>query len=328
LLFAYIIHENRPLEPAIAKEKWKGISWVGSRRALEGGEVANLLKTGADAISQTPFGWQSDPGNPDIRWRVESDEMWWGESSKGIAATLDSTRKHNVLNVLKPHLWVRGSWPGEIEMKDEGDWNLWFDNYRGFILDYAILAEKLEIPVLCIGTELERTSHREEDWRKVISHVKKVYSGKLIYAANFTEFEHIEFWDELDYIGVQAYFPLSKKEAPRLKDLIKGWEEPKENIKRISSKFQKPVVFTEIGYCNTQDAAVEPWVWPSDRTDATVSEEMQALCYEAFFEAVWQEPWMAGAFWWKWFPHGARKGIDFTPQGKEAEEVLRKYYSD
>lgn len=293
-----------------------------------GGEVGNLLTTGADAISQTPFAWQSDINNPDLRWRVESDEMWWGESARGIAATLDSTEKHDILNVLKPHIWVRDSWPGEIEMIDEGDWELWFKNYRSFILDYAVLAEELGIPVLCIGTELEKTSHREEDWRKVISQVKKVYSGKLIYAANFTEFEHIEFWDELDYIGIQAYFPLSKKKDPDLKDLIKGWEEPKKKIVKISSKFQKPILFTEIGYCNTVDAAMEPWVWPKDRKETPMSEEMQALCYEAFFQAVWDEEWMAGAFWWKWFPHGPRQSKGFTPQDKEAEEVLRKYYSE
>lgn len=117
-------------------------------------------------------------------------------------------------------------------MKNEADWDEWFANYRGFILDYAVMAEEHQIPMLCVGTELEMTSGREEDWRKVISEIRKVYSGKLIYAANFTEFEHVKFWDALDYIGIQAYFPLSTKTNPELSDLKSGWNKHLPKLKR------------------------------------------------------------------------------------------------
>ncbi|MEP0714267.1 MAG: hypothetical protein ABJC55_20295, partial [Algoriphagus sp.] len=51
-----------PLQPdaVIALEKWKGVCWVGSRSPLIGQELEILKSTGADAISQTPFGWQGD----------------------------------------------------------------------------------------------------------------------------------------------------------------------------------------------------------------------------------------------------------------------------
>jgi hypothetical protein len=57
------------------------------------------------------------------------------------------------------------------------------------------------------------TTEREDEWRALISNIRKVYSGKLIYAANFhEEYEHVKFWDALDYIGVQAYFSLAIKQ--------------------------------------------------------------------------------------------------------------------
>lgn len=311
----------------VAEEKWKGVCWVGTRDSLYGGELKLLHNTGANSLSQTPFGFQRDVNSPEIRWSAYNQDMWWGESAQGIKTTLDSSAVFDITNILKPHIWVRGSWPGEIEMKNEEDWELWFENYRGFILDYARLAADLDIPVLCIGTELERTTHRTEDWRKVIAQIKKVYSGKLIYAANFTEFEHIEFWDELDYIGIQAYFPLSKSHNPTLAELKKGWAAPIRRIEKSVRKFQKPVVFTEIGYCNTVDAAIEPWVWPSDRKEIALSEEVQALCYQAFFETAWKKQWMAGVFFWKWFPRAHNENLDFTPQGKKAEEVMTAYFS-
>jgi len=314
-------------ELLVAAEKWKGVCWVGSRSPLEGVELRALKATGANALSQTPFGWQSEVNSPEIRWEVNAERQWWGESAKGIQVTHDSSQILGIMNMLKPHLWVRGSWPGEIEMKDEGDWETWFDNYRGFILDYAKLAEELKIPMLCIGTELEKTSGREEDWRKVISQIRKVYSGKLVYAANFTEFEKIEFWDELDYIGVQAYFPLAVQHNPDLQELKSGWEKQLPKIEKVVRKYKKPVLFTEIGYCNTVDAAIEPWVWPNERKEIQLSEEIQALCYEAFFETAWQRSWMAGVFFWKWYPNRHDREPDFTPQGKEAELVMTKYFS-
>jgi hypothetical protein len=310
----------------IASEKWKGVCWVGTRSALQGPELKALKATGADAISQTPFGWQSAVNSPEIKWQTVNDKAWWGESSNGLKATLDSSSALGMMNILKPHLWARGSWPGEIEMKTEEDWSLWFDNYRGFILDYAMLAETQGFTMLCIGTELEKTSHRESDWRNVIAQVRKVYSGKLVYAANFTEFEQIKFWDELDYIGIQAYFPLAKSHNPSLAELTKSWENHIPKIEKVVKKFKKPVLFTEIGYCNTIDAAIEPWVWPNERKEIELSEEVQALCYRAFFETAWQKPWMAGVFFWKWYPEAHGRDPDFTPQGKAAEAVMAEYF--
>lgn len=310
-----------------ASEKWKGVCWVGSRSPLLGAELEALKATGADAISQTPFGWQKDMNSPEITWKIDNERQWWGESSKGIKATMDSSARHGIMNMLKPHLWVRGSWPGDISMNSESDWETWFANYTSFILDYARLAESHQIPMLCIGTELEMTSSRTSDWRKVISEIRKVYSGKLTYAANFTEFEKVGFWDDLDYIGIQAYFPLSKKKNPSLSDLKSGWTKPLSAIDKVVRKFRKPVMFTEIGYCNTIDAAEEPWVWPSDRKDVELSEDIQALCYEAFFETAWKKSWMAGVFFWKWYPDARFRDPDFTPQGKKALEIMTKYFN-
>jgi hypothetical protein len=52
----------------IASEKWKGVCWVGSRDPLVGGEIQALKATGANAISQTPFGWQRAVSKPEINW--------------------------------------------------------------------------------------------------------------------------------------------------------------------------------------------------------------------------------------------------------------------
>ncbi|MDO9554503.1 hypothetical protein [Rhodonellum sp.] len=308
-------------------DKQKGICWVGSPRPLEGWELDSLRHLGITHISQTPFGWQSDPKSPGIRWERDSEKMWWGESLEGVKVTTDLGREKGVESILKPHLWVRGQWPGAISMQSEEDWATWFGEYSEFIMYYAKYAQEHQIPVLCIGTELELTSKREADWRKIISEIRAVYKGEITYAANFTEYEQIEFWDALDYIGIQAYFPLSEKSNPNLQTLVKSWNKKIKEIEKVQKRFQKPVLFTEIGYCNTIDASVEPWVWPNERKDVALSEEMQALCYQAFFETAWKMDWLAGAYFWKWYPQPRDRQPDFTPQNKLAQEVMRSFYA-
>ncbi len=331
LILAIYTYQNQAEEmigdELLVSHKQKGVWWVGSPKPLEGGELDSLATFGVTHISQTPFGWQSDPKLPEIRWEKHSDRMWWGEKLDGVRSTTEMGRKVGVESILKPHLWVKGEWPGEIEMQNEGDWKSWFEAYGEFILYYATYAESHELPILCIGTELEKTSHRESEWRALISEIRQVYSGELTYAANFTEYEKVKFWDVLDYIGIQAYFPLADVNDPDLNQLIKGWNNIIPAIENVQKRFKKPILFTEIGYCNTVDAAVEPWIWPNERKAIALSEETQALCYQSFFGTVWQKPWFAGAYFWKWYPQPREREPDFTPQNKKAQEVMRNYYT-
>jgi len=330
LVFAIWTFQNQAAESNSTikiKEKQKGVCWVGSPRPLEGWELDSLSLIGITHISQTPFGWQSDANLPDIKWEKHSDRMWWGESLEGLKITTDLGREKGVESILKPHLWVKGEWPGAISMTSENDWTQWFVQYTEFILYYAGYAEFHQIPILCIGTELELSSTREKEWRKLIQEIRLVYHGELTYAANFTEYEKIRFWDALDYIGIQAYFPLTDKTNPDLITLKKGWEKKIGEIEKVQTRFHKPVIFTEIGYCNTVDAAIEPWIWPNQRKEIELSEEVQALCYQAFFETAWKKDWLAGAYFWKWYPQPRDRDPDFTPQNKKAQEVMMNFFT-
>lgn len=330
LALATWTYQNQAAEEVISNmifEKQKGVCWVGSPKPLEGWELYSLRSFGVTHISQTPFGWQSEPDSPEIKWEKHSDRMWWGESLNGLKTTTDMGRDKGLESILKPHIWVRGEWPGVIKMLNEEDWESWFGQYTEFILYYAHYAHKHNIPILCIGTELELTSVRERDWRNLIGEIRKVYQGELTYAANFTEYEKVRFWDALDYIGIQAYFPLTDRINPDLESLKNGWNKKVKEIEKVQKKFNKPVIFTEIGYCNTVDAAIEPWVWPNERKEVALSEEVQALCYQAFFETVWSKDWLAGAYFWKWYPQPNDRDPDFSPQNKKAQEVMRSFYT-
>jgi hypothetical protein len=309
-------------------KKQQGVCFVGGKKEVTEKEIAQLKKCNVTWISQTPFAFQRDANSSDIRTNFSSGRIWWGESDEGISITTQLARKAEIHSLLKPHLWVSKSWPGEIRMKSDTAWQRWFRLYEKFIVHYAELAEKNKIEIFCIGTELHQTL-REKEWRAIIKNVRKVYKGKLTYAANFNkEFEEVMFWDALDYIGIQAYFPLAKNEKHTLGDLRSGWQNHLVAIERIQKKYSRPVIFTEIGYRSDTRAAIEPWTWPSEKSTAVPSEQAQADCYHIFFQSVWNKEWLAGAYFWKWYPHGTGRlnEVDFTPQGKLAEKVMTENF--
>ena len=221
-----LVLSNANTESTPAWEKQKGVCWVGLPQVVTDSQIVNIKAFGVNWISQTPFGWQRGLSDTVIRSETRSQTPWWGESRVGISTTTALAKGQGIKTLLKPHIWVRNSWPGAIEMNSENEWRAWFRHYENFIMPYALLADSVGIEIFCIGTELHKTVDRPE-WKQLIKRIRSVYSGKLTYAANFSgEFEDVPFWNELDYIGVQAYFPLVSTKEPSLKELEDGWEEP------------------------------------------------------------------------------------------------------
>ncbi|QNH61145.1 glycoside hydrolase family 113 [Hymenobacter sediminicola] len=312
-----------------------GVNWVAADSASSQ-DMEPLVRAHVTWIAQTPFGWQPDAAQPQVRLHTGAGSRnYWGESDRGLIRTALLARQRGIRTMLKPHLWLRsgGTWPGDVSMRSEADWQQWFAAYTTFIVHYAALAETNGMEALCIGTELEKTVSHEAEWRALIERVRQVYHGPLTYAANWSgEFEQVKFWDALDYIGVQAYFPLSTTERPTKAALLKAWRTPLARMAAVQKRYGKPVLFTEAGYKTTPDAAIQPWVWPDrNALPTTPDETTQRVCYEAMFETFWPQPWFQGIFIWKWYPGlqpsgSARRHLDFTPQHKPAEQVMAQWY--
>lgn len=227
----------------------------------------------------------------------------------------------------KPHLayWGSFKWRGAITFSTAEAWKRFFTGYKAFIVDHARFAEKHQLPLLSIGIEYQKTLGHESAWRDIIKAVRKVYRGPLTYAANWDEAGRVPFWKELDYIGVQAYFPLSAAANPSTKQLVAAWQGPIDQLKSLSKANQdRPVVFTEIGYPRGLSAAKEPWKPAQDDSKAAI--ELRSRLFAAAFARLSAEPLIKGAFWWKWIPGSNRWDADFSMKDPESEAALKQHW--
>ncbi|MEO6346985.1 MAG: glycoside hydrolase, partial [Aquaticitalea sp.] len=291
--------------------------------------VQPILNINANYASLMPFGFIRELSHPEIRFNTEG--QWLGEREDGIKQYAEELRKKGIKIMLKPQIWVwNGEFTGFIKMKNEEDWRTLETSYSNFILFYARIAQENKFEILCIGTELENfIDARPDYWKGLIKEVKKVYKGKLTYASNWNEYNRTSFWDEIDYIGIDAYFPVDDKQSPTLEASKKGWQIHKAEMKKYSEMHNKPILFTEFGYRSIDYAGRAPWT--VDEVDKQVNLESQAMLTQALFEEFWHEDWFAGGFVWKWFHDydkaGGKDDNRFTPQNKPAEKVIKTFYS-
>jgi hypothetical protein len=189
----------------------------------------------------------------------------------------------------------------------------------------------LNIDYFCIGTEFKQLAiKREVFWRNLITKIRQKYHGKLLYSANWDDFDNVPFWDALDFIGTNAYFVLSQKETPSVTELCEAWKPIKQRLLQTSKRLGKQIVFSEFGYLSVNGCAGKCWEIEKIVQQLPINEQAQANAYEALFRTFGEESWWAGGFLWKWFPAGlGHEGYperDYTPQKKLAQQVLTKFY--
>jgi hypothetical protein len=318
--------------PVPTSDKHKGAHIFGY---LNSTNLVPFVENNFNWITMVSYGGQKDYDSPTMTYYkgdslavVRRDSMWKNQ--------IDIAHSKGFKVFMKPHIWINnptaGKWRNDIYPVNEGNWELWQKNYREFILLYAKIAEQNNVELFCMGTELTRlTLEKPLFWRSLIKDVRKIYSGQLTYAANWSaEFENITFWDDLDFIGIQAYFPLVKNEYPSVTQISEGWSKHIPIIETIHKKYNRKVLFTEMGYKSTADSAIEPWQWIENFEDdkITLSYETQANCYDAFFNTIWNKDWFAGVHIWQlrsdYKEVNTYSDRDFTPQFKLAERVIAK----
>jgi hypothetical protein len=281
-------------------------------------ELDELAKLGVNWVSIHPYASIREDGTVGAR-RFDPDHP-----PEWILRPIREAHARGLSILVIPHIAYWGSpwdWRGAIDFEDPVKCARFFETYTAWIVGVARAARDAD--GFSIGNETDRLVRCEAEWRGVIAAVRAVTKAHLTYAANFDAYERVPFWDALDAIGVQAYFPLCEAADPSEEDLRRGWTAVIPGLRDLSRRTGKPVVFTELGYDISLDAARKPWETGRTRgADREPAEALQARCLAvALGEIAAQEDWLRGAFLWKWFV-GTTRHEDFLMKTPAMQGVI------
>ncbi len=268
-----------------------GWEWATPEMARTLDELKSL---GVNSVSIHPYAQIQNDGH--VRFRVVDE-------NREVTVPLHWARERGLSVMLIPHIAYWGTkflWRGEINFQTTEEWDRFFGDYEVWIVEMARLAEAHGAGTFCIGLEFTNAQKFEQHWRKIIAAVRAVYHGKLTYGGNWDSFEDVKFWDALDYIGVLAYFPLTKTVDPTTAEIAAAWAKKCAELETISKAHgDKKFLFVEIGYNESARAAAEPWAFKMGGDHAS---EIQRRCIEVALDLPAHCPVIAGMYWWKWFP--------------------------
>jgi len=286
--------------------------------------LRNLRRTGAEWVAIIVTWYQQSIYDNVIRrdgMKTPSDES--------LVAIVRYAHSLGLKVMLKPHVDLYDdTWRGNIS---PADLNEWFRNYSGFVQHYAGIANQNFIEQFCIGVEYRNLSRCTQYWKGVVANVRSVYSGYITYASNFDEYRYIAFWNDVDYIGIDGFFPVSNKPNPILDEVFLGWQP---YLKDIQQWYQengrfggKQIILTEIGYKSQEGTSMQPW---NSRINSKINLAEQDVCYHAGLELLPYQEWFNGVFWWTWLADtsGGSINTDYTPYRKPAEATLSRYWTE
>jgi hypothetical protein len=321
-----------------------GFTQGGSRNAV--GELQAQIRN--TWIALTIFEYQTSPTSYDIAPNTTglnplTATAWPTSSSEeDLREGVREAREAQMHILLKPQIDLySGDWRAAIRPDMSGQW---FQAYTEMMVKFARLAQELHVEMLCMGTEyaVATQSIYTPRWKTLIATLRRVYTGQLVYAANWSgayaygvsrpEYEQIEFWEDLDYIGVDLYVPLTgarEDTAPAFDDAVALTSTWAQGLRALSSRTYQPVIVTEIGIQSVKGALAAPWDYALGAEPGAVEDTgVQEFYYRVMIDALGKQPWCAGLFWWNWESVPTpNEATNYTPRNKPAATTLRTWYS-
>ena len=306
----------------VSCQTW-GIEWGSDAFAAELDELAAI---GVNWVAIHPYA--SIRADGEVRWRPLDPAA----PPEWLARPIREAHARGLGILIKPHLAYWGSpfeWRGAIRFPAPRDRERFWRTYSEWIVGLARVCADAD--AFAIGTELAHLEADAERWRALAGAVRAETDAHLTYAANWDRFGEVTFWDALDCVGVQGYFPLEGEAAaggrlPAAADLSAAWSGHFELLHAVHRRTGKPVVFTEVGFTRSRHAAARPW--DPRREDSQEAVELQRRCLEATLrQNDASDEWFRGVFLWKCFP-GASRSVDYALESPELRALIAERWRE
>ena len=165
-----------------------------------------------------------------------------------------------------------------------------------------------------------------QQWRALIRDIRLLYDGILTYSANWDHFADIEFWNDLDAVGVTGYFELCNPPQCTVDTMIDRWTLIKGGVLDwYQDQRRPPLIFTELGYPSHPMGAAQPWNYYDGAPPDSVA---SYHAYRAFSQAWKDEPRLRGVFFWNAWGLGGAFDSWYTLRGKDIIVEVQRFFQN
>jgi hypothetical protein len=214
-----------------------------------------------------------------------------------------------------------GDWRGSLHPQPVAGW---FAAYGDLMVPYATLAEENGVEAFDIGTEFNTLESYGPLWLDVIKRVRQAYNGLVTYSSISSMGYPTRFAKALDFLSIDAYYPLDVSAAATAAQLEQAWRPGMAQLARIAAESGMPVVVTEVGTASRRASFRAP---SSANLGAPLDLEAQRRYYEATCNAL--RGAVSGLYWWHmtpYIPDAPLTDMGFDPTGKPAEAELTQCF--
>jgi hypothetical protein len=246
-----------------------------------------------------------------------------------VAETIRAARRDGLEVTLFPIVRLSaprpGEWRGTLAPRDP---DAWFSHYGERLGELAALAETTGATRLVVGSELSSLDGAAAlpRWRPIVAAVRGVFSGKLVYSANWDHYRDARVFDLVDEDGVTGYFSLREPSAPADDATLEaGWRRVRREFEAWRATRAGGFVFTELGYRSRAGTSAAPW---DEGARGAPDADEQRRAFAAFRRAWVGSALLDGVYVWNWYGWGGAGTTGYTPRGKPAELDVRQLLQD
>jgi len=316
----------------------------------------NLNQTGSNWVIISPA-WTYKPGNLPILAPVAGSNPFWQDSEETILQAQSQNLKVAIFPQpdfpVPPETWWATS------QRDFAWWQVWFEQYRRFILHHAELASQSGASALIIGgdwitptltySKLAGSStpsgvpgDAESRWRQIISDIRSVYKGSIIWAQSYPDItkDPPPFLDAVDQLYILISNPIANSSNPNQEELTNAISQFMEkDIHPLAQKVNKSVILG-IEYPSAEGSAsacipaedqkclqFQALNRPNpDIPSVKLNLQEQADIYNAYLTVLNQNDWINGFISRGFYPPVALQDKSVSIHGKPAFDVLSYWF--
>jgi hypothetical protein len=246
-----------------------------------------------------------------------------------VAETVRAARRDGLEVTLFPIVRLSaprpGEWRGTLAPRDPA---AWFRHYGELAGELAALAESAGASRFVVGSELSSLDGEANlpRWRALVERLRGVFSGRLLYSANWDHYRDARVLDLVDEDGVTGYFDLRQpSEAAEDATLETGWRRVRKELEAWHAGRPHGFVFTELGYRSRTGTTATPW---DEGSRGAPDGDEQRRAFAAFRRAWAGSTLLEGVYVWNWYGWGGPATTGYTPRGKPAEQEVRQLLGD